>query len=239
MKRLALAVGLLVTTPLPAQQAENWDYFTADRQLIRNGMQAVLMCNGLFTSGRDLRTVFRHELAYLTEDEVGGGPVGTAEGGEYVVDEGLRAVAVGGPASGPVVRAAFREGTGCVVMAPDQTFDDIDSLPKLELPYPDYDPLLTPWPMGDLLPDKPMPTAVDENALMAASDWAFVRDTEEQRTLGLIVVYRGDIIHERYDNGADMSTRTRTWSTAKSIAVTLIGILVDQLDRGAELHSSA
>jgi CubicO group peptidase (beta-lactamase class C family) len=40
-------------------------------------------------------------------------------------------------------------------------------------------------------------------------------------------VYKGDIIHERYDNGADMTTRTRTWSTAKSIAVTLIGMLVD------------
>ena len=40
-------------------------------------------------------------------------------------------------------------------------------------------------------------------------------------------MHKGDIVHERYDNGADMTTRTRTWSTAKSIAVTLIGMLVD------------
>jgi CubicO group peptidase (beta-lactamase class C family) len=64
--------------------------------------------------------------------------------------------------------------------------------------------------------------------LQAASDWAFDRDTPEQDTLSLMVVYKGDIVHERYADGIDMHTRTRTWSTAKSVAVTLIGMLVDQ-----------
>jgi len=35
-------------------------------------------------------------------------------------------------------------------------------------------------------------------------------------------------VHERYAPGFTMATRTRTWSTAKSIASTLIGILVDR-----------
>jgi CubicO group peptidase (beta-lactamase class C family) len=47
-------------------------------------------------------------------------------------------------------------------------------------------------------------------------------------TLSLVVVQDGRIIHERYAPGVDMTTRTRTWSTAKSIAGTLIGILADQ-----------
>jgi CubicO group peptidase (beta-lactamase class C family) len=226
MKRISLLLALLAGYPALAQQADDYDYFSANRLMIRNGTQAVLMCNGLFTSNRDLRTVFRHELAYLTPDRFGG-PVGSPDGGEYVIDEDLRAVAIGGPTTGPVIRAVFREGVGCVVMAPDQTFDDIDSLPQLELPYPDYDASLTPWPNGDLVPEKALPDYIDEDALLAASDWAFVRDTAEQRTLSLLVVHKGDIIHERYDNGADMTTRTRTWSTAKSIAVTLIGMLVD------------
>jgi len=42
------------------------------------------------------------------------------------------------------------------------------------------------------------------------------------------VVHRGKIVLERYAEGVDMHTRTRTWSAAKSIAVTLIGILADQ-----------
>ena len=40
-------------------------------------------------------------------------------------------------------------------------------------------------------------------------------------------VHDGEIVLERYAPGFDRTTRTRTWSTAKSIAVTLIGMLVD------------
>jgi CubicO group peptidase (beta-lactamase class C family) len=230
MKRLLsslILLAYLLGVYAVAQQQESYDYFGPNRQLVRNGVQSVLMCNGLFTSKRKLRSVFRHELAYLDSDRFGG-IVGTTEGGEYEVNEELKAVAVGGPESGPTIRAAFREGIGCVVMAPDQTFNDIESLPQLDLPYPDFDPALTDWPNGDLVPDKPLPGYINEDELQAASDWAFVRDTREQVTLSLIVVHKGDIVLERYDNDVNVTTRTRTWSTAKSIAATLIGMLVDQ-----------
>ena len=226
--RLPLAfLTLLVVTPLNAQQEETYDYFSANRTMIRNGVQAVLMCNGLFTGHRTLEQVFSQELKYLTSPRFDG-PVGTVDGGEYVIDRDQKAIAVGGPATGTTIRAAFREGIGCVVMAPDQTFNDIDSLPQLDLPYPAMDPATTPWPNGDLVEKKPLPGNIDASALQAASDWAFDRETPEQDTLSLMVVYQGDIIHERYADGVDMTTRTRTWSTAKSIAVTLIGMLVDQ-----------
>ena len=39
-------------------QVEDFDYFTANRTMVRNGVQAILMCNGLFTSGRTLEQVF-------------------------------------------------------------------------------------------------------------------------------------------------------------------------------------
>ncbi len=221
MNRLILPLALLVTGVCQAQQTDDFDYFAANRSMIRNGVQAVLMCNGLFTSGRTLEQVFNQELAYLAD------PVGTIDGGEYVIRPELKAVAVGGTESGQVIRAVFREGIGCVVMAPDQDFDDIDALPVLELPYPAGDPATTPWPNGDLIEDKPLPADIDPVLLQAASDWAFERESPEQDTLSLIVLHKGRIIHERYADGVDMHTRTRTWSTAKSIASTLIGMLVD------------
>jgi CubicO group peptidase (beta-lactamase class C family) len=180
------------------------------------------MCNGLFTSKRTIEQVFAQELAYLRE------PVGTADGGEYVIDHDLQAVAIGGAESGTIIRAAFREGIGCVVMPPEQTFNDIDSLPKLALPYPDGDPATIPWPNGDMVAAKPLPAKVNAAALQAASDWSFDRESAEQVTLSLMVIHKGDIIHERYAPGIDMTTRTRTWSTAKSIAATLFGMLVDE-----------
>ena len=37
-------------TALASPQVEDVDYFTANRTMIRNGVQAVLLCNGLFTT---------------------------------------------------------------------------------------------------------------------------------------------------------------------------------------------
>jgi|TARA_B110000967_G_scaffold63174_1_gene65047 CubicO group peptidase (beta-lactamase class C family) len=218
---LALTMVLLITCTSQAEQVENFDYFTENRTTIRNGIQAVLTCNGLFTSDRSLKQIFDQELAYLAV------PVGTIEGGEYLIDRERKAVAIGGPESGTIIRAAFRQGVGCVVMAPHQTFADIDDLPKLNLPYPDSDPASTPWPMGDVIEAKNRPKNIDWAALGAASDWAWHRETEEQDTISLIVVHKGQIILERYADGVDMMTRTRSYSAAKSIVSTLIGILVD------------
>jgi len=210
------------STAAASPQVEDFDYFAANRTMVRNGVQAILMCNGLFTSGRTLKQVFTQELAYLPN------PVGSVDGGEYLIDRERQAVAIGGGESGPVIRAAFREGIGCVVMAPNQSFDDIDSLPILNLPYPARDPASMSWPVGDVIDQEELPDNVDLGALDAASDWAFDRESPEQDTLSLLVVHKGKIIHERYVDGVDMTTRTRTWSTAKSIAVTLFGMLVDE-----------
>ena len=213
---------LMLALPISAQQASSFDYWQFNREMIRRGQQAVFMCNGLFVSNRTLEQVFEQELAYLPD------LVGTADGGDYVVDNDRRAVEIGNPDGVPVMRAAFREGIGCVVLAPDQSLDDIDDLPILAAPPPPGDPATIPWPDGDRLEDAPLPATIDQPALQAASDWAFDRASPQQVTLSLLIVHDGRLVHERYAPGVTMQTRTRTWSTAKSIAATLIGILVDQ-----------
>ena len=224
MKQL-IALSFILALARPAyassQQEETYDYWRFNRDVIQRGQQAIFMCNGLFTSNRTLEQVFAQELAFLRH------PVGTPDGGDYVVDGERRTVAIGGPGDTPTMRAAFREGLGCVIMAPDQSFEALDSLPVLDMVPPPGNPAEIAWPDGDLTEDKPLPPGVDGVALQAASDWAFVRESPEQVTLSLVIVKGGDIIHERYAPGVDVTTRTRTWSAAKSIAVTLIGMLVD------------
>lgn len=220
MRKLLFLLSLTAISA-QAEQASTYDYAADNRTMIRNGVQAVMMCNGLFTSKRTLSQVFSQELAYLPNR------VGTPAGGEYVVDHERQAVAVGGTTTGPTIRAAFRQGLGCVVMPPDQSFADIDALPVLVNPPAADDAANLAWPMGDVITDQTVPAEVDLEALQAASNWAFERPTPEQVTLSLIVLYQGQIVHERYADGVDMFTRTRTWSTAKSIAATLIGMLVD------------
>ena len=217
-----LNIMLLIPILAVAQQEETYDYWQHQRDMVRRGQQAIFMCNGLFTSNRSLEQVFEQELAFFRE------PIGTSEGGDYEVNWDRRAVAIGAPGAVPVMRAAFREGIGCVILPPDQSLEDIDRLPELTLPYPPGDPAQIPWPDGDLIESTGLPANVDEEKLLAASNWAFDRESPEQVTLSLVVVYNGQIIHERYAPGFDVTTRTRTWSTAKSIASTLIGMLVDE-----------
>ncbi len=220
--RFLLIVALLPSTLL-AQPRDRFDYWGPQRVMIQRGQQAVLMCNGLFTSNRTLEQIFDQELKLVS------GVVGTARGGDYVVDQTRKAVAIGAPGGdAPVMRAAFRDGIGCVVMAPNQTFDDIDRLPKISTPPLAGDAATIPWPDGDKVEPRPLPAGISAAALQAASDWSFNRSSPEQVTLSLLVVHKGQIIHERYAPGVNVSTRTRTWSTAKSIASTLVGILVDQ-----------
>ena len=224
MKKVLLVLGLFgfAAGNLAAQPQDNYDYYAFNREIIQRGVQAILQCNGLFTSNRSLEQVFDQELAYLNQ------PIGTAKGGDYQVDWERKTVAIGSPGTAPVMRAVYREGLGCIILAPDQTFEDIPQLPRLDLDPLPGDPANIPWPNGDKITPEPLPSHIDAEALQAASDWAFNRSNPEQVTLSLIVLHKGRIIHERYAPGFDVYTKTRTWSTAKSIAVTLIGILADQ-----------
>ncbi len=213
-------VLLFTAVPSGAQQEATYDYWQTNRTMVRYGQQAIFMCNGLFTSNRTLDRIFAQELAFLPN------PIGTPRGGDYVVDRERQTVAIGNGERAPIMRAAFRKGLGCVIMAPDQTFEDTDSLPELTMAPPPGNPATIPWPDGDLIDDTQLPPEVNSAALDAASEWAFERESSEQVTLSLLVVHDGNIIHERYAPGVDVTTRTRTWSTAKSIASTLIGMLV-------------
>ena len=84
LSALVIALSLVASTA-PAQQEESYDYFAFNREMVQNGVQAILMCNGLFTSNRTLEQVFDQELAYLAPPRFSG-PVGTARGGDYTVD---------------------------------------------------------------------------------------------------------------------------------------------------------
>ena len=205
-----------------AQQKESFDYFQSNREMIQHGVQAVLCCNGLFTSNRTLEQTYDQELKYLKQ------VVGNPQGGDYTIDWDQKTVTIGNTDKMPVMRAVFREGIGCIILAPDQNFEVIDKLPIQHLPPLSGDPATISWPEGDFIKKQKLPKYIDSDRLTEASKWSFERESSEQVTLSLIVVHKGKIIHERYAEGFDMTTKTRTWSTAKSIAVTLIGMLVDQ-----------
>jgi CubicO group peptidase (beta-lactamase class C family) len=229
-----LAVLLASAPALPLEARQDYDHHRSTTELVRSGRQALTVCNGLFVSERSLEQVYEGELARMAR------PLPPSR---LDIDREARTVVaeIEGEDSVPGIRAAYRRGLGCIVLAPDQDPDEVDGLPSLDLPPPPGDPDTIPWPAGDLVEERPLPEHLDADALEAAGEWAFDRlahgGHDGQVTVSLLVLHEGRIVYERYAPGFDASTMTRTWSAAKSLASTLVGIAVDRaiLDLDAPL----
>ena len=82
-----------------------------------------------------------------------------------------------------------------------------------------------------------MPGTLDLDAITGAADGLFAADAAHGTSLALVVVHRGEVVHERYGTQpADWERPARPvtadttligWSMAKSITHALIGLLVD------------
>jgi len=87
-----------------------------------------------------------------------------------------------------------------------------------------------PWPLGSSPSTAQLPASVDAAALEAALDDAFVeRETGLSRaTHAVCVVWRGELVAERYAPGYERDTPLLGWSMSKSVTAALIGRLVHE-----------
>lgn len=205
-----------------AQQSETYHYWQQSEATIWRGVKTMMMCNGLFTSNRYPKLIREQEWAYTRNRP------GVYENDEFRIERDNKLVTLVAREGAPAMKSVYRKGLGCIIMAPGQDDGEADHYPVLETPPLAGDPKMIPWPNGDLISEVPNLTNIDTVALQAASNWAFDRPSGRQRTISLLIVHDGEIIHERYADGVDYLTKTRTWSTAKSIFVTLVGIMVDR-----------
>ncbi len=116
--------------------------------------------------------------------------------------------------------AKFYRDQGCILHPEDHDGIYFDPVP-VETSLPDADTQL--WPMGDLLPDEPLPPEVDQEKLRAAVELAF--DAPAQ-TSAMTVLYKGRLVAERYVPGVTKDTLLEGWSMGKSLTGTLIGRLM-------------
>jgi CubicO group peptidase (beta-lactamase class C family) len=195
--------------------------------MIGAGLKAGHMCSAVFVAGRDPDAVLKDELnnihprLRLVPDPI--------------VDRESRSVSVPVLFGRTTRRAVYRGSLGCTVLPPGSARADPSLLPKTELPPAPGDPSAIPWPDGDRLPAERLPPEVDEQKLWAAVEAAFSgAQYQPHKTIGVVVVYRGRIIAERYAPGFDAHTQYRTWSSAKSITSALVGILVGQGGLGVD-----
>jgi CubicO group peptidase (beta-lactamase class C family) len=123
-------------------------------------------------------------------------------------------------ANGVVRSAKYIGDLGCVPLPIGETdpyFGPVNIVSSLP------DPATMAWPIGDVLSDEPFPSEVNHLKVAEAVETVFDPDA---MTAAFVVTYKGQIIAERYADGIDMHTPLESWSMAKSLTATLMGVLI-------------
>jgi CubicO group peptidase (beta-lactamase class C family) len=73
------------------------------------------------------------------------------------------------------------------------------------------------------------PVALEEiRFTLAGNEVGFEQFWKGNQTAGMVVLHRGRLVFERYDLGADETTRFTSWSVAKSFASALVGLALGE-----------
>jgi CubicO group peptidase (beta-lactamase class C family) len=177
---------------------------------------AKTMCSAVFITGLD-PDVAAESVGYFT------GPYAARKlVGKPVVDREKKEVRIALP-NGVTVTARHFGSQGCIALprGSDNVFFKPVVVPR-HLP----DAATTPWPMGDVLSNAPLPAGIDADKLTRAIDAAFT--PAESLTSAFVVTYKGRLIGERYMSGITATTPLESWSMGKSVTATLMGILIRQ-----------
>jgi len=174
---------------------------------------AKLIATGVFVLGRDVHSVRNQEMGFLPFFD-------------YEIDYDAKTVT--GWVFPSVKRTAvYREGLG-VALALDGDIEALRAQARPEL-IPQLHALeAQPWPTGDAPSGKPRPTGFNEARLTAAVDSLFDEPNpwHKRNTRAVLVVYKDEIVAEKYADGFGPEQKLAAWSVTKSIFHALYGIAV-------------
>jgi CubicO group peptidase (beta-lactamase class C family) len=117
--------------------------------------------------------------------------------------------------------AIYKEGLGAILLPKGVSPSDLDNF---LIPRRNLTPIEKPYPIGHLAPlDTVLPT-VDYLAIQDALALVF-EDNHIQKSRSALILYKGQLIGEKYIDGFGPDTPVLGWSMTKSIMATIYGIL--------------
>jgi CubicO group peptidase (beta-lactamase class C family) len=179
---------------------------------------AKTMCSAVFITGLDPE-VAAESVGYFT------GPYEERKKvGKPVVDREKKEVRISLP-NGTTLTARYygSQSQGCITLPPGK--NDVFFKP-VDVPRHLPDAKTTPWPMGDVLPNDPLPAEINAEKVKRAIDAAF--EPADALTSAFVVTYKGRLIGERYMPGITETTPLESWSMGKSVTSTMMGLLIKQ-----------
>lgn len=222
--RIALVAAALSTTAFAGSAvAEEGGQSDAMTSALAAGYKAAFTCSATFNANQSLAEIEANELTGVYPDYRSA----LRSTGRAQIDSASKTVSVAYDSALPPRMAVWRPGMGCA-----QLPIGADAVAA------DYVPGFSSWP-EPTAPDRS--TAIGSNVVIT-SNVAFFERLEvpvtfafdgqsygdDNRTSALVIAQNGQIIAERYARGIDAETPQRTWSVAKSIAATMIGVADEQ-----------
>ncbi len=122
--------------------------------------------------------------------------------------------------------AVYNEGFGCTLLH-DYKIKEVKERPYSIIASLPENPDSIAWPMGDLVADT-LPNGINLDQLNEALDRAFIDTIPYKGTFAVTVVYKGQLVAERYRDDFKQDTKFLSWSMAKSFTNALVGILVKE-----------
>jgi CubicO group peptidase (beta-lactamase class C family) len=177
---------------------------------------AQIMCSAVFITGLD-PTFAAENVGFFISPYAE-----RAKVGKPVIDRDARAVHIVQP-DGVRRTARYVGDQGCVTLASGRS--ELAFKPAT-IRRPAARPS-APWPAGDRGPEAPS-AGLDAAKVRQAVDAAFAAPSG--LTAAVVVIHRGRLIAERYGDGITAATQLETWSMAKSLTATLMGVLIRRGD---------
>lgn len=177
---------------------------------------AKIMCSAVFITGLDPDFAAENVGYFISPYEE------RAKVRKPIVDRAAKAVHITLP-NGTRRTARYVGDQGCVILPAGKSelnFTPV-AVPRATRPNPS-----APWPAGDA----PVGSVagVDAEKLKQVVDAAFT--PAEGLTAAVAIVWRGQLIAERYGAGITAQTPLESWSMTKSLTSTLMGILIRRGD---------
>ncbi|MCH3884006.1 serine hydrolase domain-containing protein [Tenacibaculum aquimarinum] len=113
-------------------------------------------------------------------------------------------------------KAVYREGLGSVLISDESDLEENPLVPKRLTPDN-----VTPYPYGNATQKDTVFTNIDYTKLNETVASIF---SDSTKTRAVVVIYKDQIIAEKYDEGFDKNSKILGWSMTKSIVSTLIGM---------------
>lgn len=216
--RLSLTLAFcIITSGTTLAQDES----VQDRALAA-GYKAMFTCSATFNANKTAEQITADELDHFYPDFT----PGMKAVGDARIDLADKTVSVQFAEDMPPRLAAWREHLGCTALPQGASRSSVKFLPQVKLKPVKRDMSTVRWPMGDLLPNSPLPSNIDSDGLEATITRGF-NGTYGGSTSSILIMQDGRILGERYREGWNKETSQRTWSVAKSIAASIIGAAVE------------